>query len=430
MNYFEAEYAKMARRVKRIRENPDPTKLRATGLLYELEMELRAQQLEAWKEGRPFCFGPNVSALITSMGFEYLPIQNEADRVTEAARYFDVLRAHGYPDHHCDRTIIGVGMVLAGDIPVPAMTLAFNTACDPIMLMGHTIGQYYSPHYFCLDMDAVHDDPSERLLSYVTNQLGEWIEFSESRVPGIKYDQDRMLELTEMDKKACEYLRDVYELRKRSPCPVSGQDVFRLPRNPSQFPHPEKCVEYYRVLRDEVAERADKGIGAVKEEKVRVMWTITAPYFADLFKLLEDQGASVVHFQVGGAARFFGTKGYYGDQSEYGRKLTPLEDQARVLTLNSWAGLTNRWVDDTIYFCKELNVDGIVHFEQWGCVAAVLTRKVMQDRMDTELGIPNLFLEGRNLDTSTFDIDDFRQRLDHFVNVCVERKAQRAAAVR
>ncbi|MDP6348076.1 MAG: hypothetical protein QGF81_06870, partial [Dehalococcoidia bacterium] len=196
MNYIEAEYAQMERRVKKIRENPDPTKLKATGMLYELEMELRAHELEAWKEGQPFCFGPNIPALITSMGFNYLPIQNEADRVTNADKYFDILRTKGYPDHHCDRTIIGVGMVLAQDVPVPAMTIAVNQACDPIMLMGHTIGQYYSPNHFCIDIDAVHDEASERLLSYTNDQLGEWVEFSESRVPGIKYNEDRMVELT------------------------------------------------------------------------------------------------------------------------------------------------------------------------------------------------------------------------------------------
>lgn len=428
MNYFEAECAKMQRRVAKIKANPDPTKLQATGMLYELELELRARELQAWKEGRPFCFGPNIPALITAMGFQYLPVQNEADRVTNADHYFNVLRAHGYPDHHCDRTIIGVGMVLSGDIPVPAMTIAVNQACDPIMLMGHTIGQFYSPHHYCIDIDAVHDGSSERLLGYVTQQLGEWIEFAESRVPGIKYDEERLLELTEMDRQACAYLRDIYELRKRSPCPVSGQDVFRLPRNPSQYPNPEKVVQYFRVLRDEIGERAAKGVGAVKEEKVRIMWTITAPFFADVFKILEEQGASVVHFQVGGAARFFGAKGYYGDDSEYGRKLSPLEDQARVLTLNSWAGLANRWVDDMVYFCKELGVDGIVNFEQWGCVAAVLTRKVVQDRIEAELNIPNLFIEGRNLDTSTFDVKAFRDRMEQFVGVCIDRKALRAAA--
>ena len=428
MNYFEVEYAKLARRVKKIRENPDPTKLRATGLLYELEMELRAHEMDAWKEGRPFCVGSGIPALITSMGFEYLSITAEADRVTNAAKYFDIVRAHGYPDHHCDRTIIGVGMVLAKDIPVPAMTVVLNNGCDPMMLLGHTVGQFYSPNCFCIDIDAAHDKPSERLLAYTTQQLGEFIEFCESRVPGIRYNEDRMLELIEMEKKARDYLRDIYELRKRSPCPISGQDVFRLPRGPSQFPHPEKVVEYYRVLHDEIAERVEKGQGVVKEEKARIMWTITAPFFADVFKVLEAQGASVVHFQNGGSARAFGKKGYYGDDNEYGRKLTPLEDQARVLTLGSWAGLANLWVDDTIYFCKELGIDGIVNFEQWGCVAAVLTRKVLQDRVEKELGIPNLFIEGRNLDNSTFNMRDFQERMEHFVQICIERKSQRLKA--
>ncbi|MDP7240742.1 MAG: hypothetical protein QGH72_06010 [Dehalococcoidia bacterium] len=47
MNFFEEEIAKLSRRVKKIEETPLPGKLKSNKLLYEVELELRQQQLEA-----------------------------------------------------------------------------------------------------------------------------------------------------------------------------------------------------------------------------------------------------------------------------------------------------------------------------------------------------------------------------------------------
>ena len=39
MRYLENEVAKYERRVKRIRENPDPTKLKSNLMLYEMQLD-------------------------------------------------------------------------------------------------------------------------------------------------------------------------------------------------------------------------------------------------------------------------------------------------------------------------------------------------------------------------------------------------------
>lgn len=422
MNFFEEQVAKLSRRVKRIEENPDPTKLRATKMLYELELAQRQGQLEAWKAGHPFMFGLNVPGLVRAMGLEFLDLYQAANRVSDAGKYFEVIRRWGYADHHCDRTVVGVGMVLAGDVPRPTLSVANNGGCDPTMLMGAAIGHHLSPYNFTIDVDRSARQTSGELLSYITSQLQEMIEFARAHIPGAKYDEDKLLELGELDMQGNAYMREIYELRKQVPCPIRGQDVFRIPRQPSVFPDPYKAAEYCRVLRDEIGERAAKGQGAVKEEKLRIMWTITAPYFSDVFRFLEESGASIVHFQTGGAARWWGLRGYIGDEEEFGRKLSPLEEQARLLSFNSWAGPASRWVDDTLRFARDLKVDAIINFEQWGCVAAVLTRKVLADRAEQEVGIPSFFLEGRNLDQTTFDQQTFQETLAGWVDICLSRK--------
>ena len=54
--YFEYELARDERRIKKISENTDPTKPKSNILLYECDKDLRIEQINAVKEGKPpFC---------------------------------------------------------------------------------------------------------------------------------------------------------------------------------------------------------------------------------------------------------------------------------------------------------------------------------------------------------------------------------------
>jgi len=44
------------------------------------------------------------------------------------------------------------------------------------------------------------------------------------------------------------------------------------------------------------------------------------------------------------------------------------------------------------------------------------------------LGIPCLFVEGRNLDTTSFDMEQFRTHMESFVELCLDRKTSRSPA--
>ena len=161
-----------------------------------------------------------------------------------------------------------------------------------------------------------------------------------------------------MDQRSLYHLRDTYELRKRVPCPISPQDSFRLMAMPSRYPNPAKVVEYSRSYRDELFERADKGIGGVPEEKLRIAWLATGPYGRSTFDLLTRKGVSLPWFHYGRAPQYFGVvRDDYGDESVYGRKLTPLEELGRFFNANVWAGDSDAWVDPLIKVCQELKID-------------------------------------------------------------------------
>ncbi len=165
---------------------------------------------------------------------------------------------------------------------------------------------------------------------------------------------------------------------------------------------------------------ADKGMGAVKEEKLRVMWGVSGPFFADPFRFLEEKGVSIPYWHIGEGSRFSGAHfPFYGDESEYGRKLSPLEDEARMFNSSAWGGLGKRWIEDTIFLCRDLSIDALIYYQLWGCTVTVNLGKIVADAVERELGIPTLLVEGRCLDQESFDQRELENKLADFVEMCL-----------
>ena len=419
MNFYEAEIIKCERRIKKIEENPDPVKFRSNKILYEIERDLNIARLRDWREGKPFIEGLT-PPLIRAMGFEPLDLDICADRSTVDRSRFDTIRALGLPDYACDRTVVCIDMCLKKELPPPNLIVSHNCACDPIKLAYNTVGRLFNAPVACLDFGL---EANNDTLRYVTDQMGEIIEFAQKKVPRVKYDESKLIELQTYDRAAYGYLNDIYQLRKRVPCPIAGRDAFRLPLPPSYYPDQAKALEYFRIWRDEMQERADKGIGAVNEEKLRVLWAVSGPFYTDPFSFLEKRGVSIPWFQFDMAMRWSGVKyPLYGDKTEYGRKLAPLEEEARMMNSLSWGGLAQRWVDDTLFVCRDLKIDAIINFKQVGCTATVGLAKILEDCAERELGIPTLHFEGRQLDPSYFDPVQVNTQLNVFVDSCLRRK--------
>ncbi len=421
MNFFEAELAKINRRIKVIEENPDPSKMQSNKLLFELERELRMEQLEAWKSGKGFGFAHGGrTAFLRALGFVPINYNGEADRIADASPYYEVVRGIGLPDSICDRTVVCIAMVVKQVLPPPSFMITTNNACDPIMLSANMIGRWFHAPIFCIDVPV---ETNEQALKYIANQLGQCIEYAEATVPGLKFNWERFEELQQIDGAGWNYYHDMYALRKRVPCPISGRDAFRLPRRLSMYPNPKKALEYARIFRDEMYERAEKGRGTVKEEKLRVMWAVTGPYYSDPFALMAKRGVSMPWFQFGMARRDYKVAcgGNYGDEKEFGRKLSPLEEEARAHMFNSWASVGSRWVDDTIYVCRDLKIDALINYQQRGCAATLNLSKLLSDAAERELGISTLHIEGSNLDTK-YNRTEFEDRINSFIDICFARK--------
>ena len=426
MSFYEREIARNERRIKRIEENPDPTKLRSTKLFYALERDFRRNQLDVWQSGRPFAVGDLSAPLLRTMGFEVLDLEMGADRALDHAdEYFEMICSAQYPEHACDRTVMCIPMLLTNDIPRPSLVVSASTGCLQVGLSNNAIGHHLGIPVYPIDVDM---EASYDSLRYVARQLRGLIDFIEERFPGMKYDEDRLVAYLKADRQGFQLYRQIYDLKKRVPCPLSPSDAFRQERVPSYYSDPARIIEWLQAYRDELYERASSGNTALKEERLRLMWAVSGPYYGGIFNLLQERGVSLPVFMHGIATRTYAVRfDCYGDTEEYGRRLTPLEELARMFNRITWCGLADRWIEDCLYVCRDLRIDAIVNFVQWGCSPTVGIGKLLGDAAERELGIPTLQLEGRAMFQESGSIQRIEEMLGSFIDVCLARKQRRDA---
>ncbi|MFC1990092.1 2-hydroxyacyl-CoA dehydratase [Chloroflexota bacterium] len=426
--YLEQEITKLQRRIKMIKENPDPTKLKSNFMLYEMQLDDNIGQLEDIKAGKPFAYG-HPGNLLRASGFTVYGGHQAADKTAQgegSTRYLDCLRDGGWPELACDRTVVVIVLVTSGDYHRPDFVSVCNLACEMGNHNSQALAQLCKVPYFVVD---IGNDADEENLRYVTDQLAEEVEYMESKVPGIKYDEEELIRLQHYDREGAKIAREIYEFRKRRPCPINPRDAQRESSSPAGRRNPDRAIEYLKVQRDEIFERAEKGIGVMPEERLRLMWcTVGINYDESIYRWLEEQ-CIALHYVWGMNAHNLGLRmGLYGDLWN-GRHLTPLEEEARHSFYNSWNGRGKRLIDDWLFIVKDQGIDGVVYPLQPGCLPTLNLHKVFADSIEEAAGVPTLGLEIRGIFREGYNQKDIKAKLSNFIEICLAKKQAREALV-
>jgi benzoyl-CoA reductase/2-hydroxyglutaryl-CoA dehydratase subunit BcrC/BadD/HgdB len=423
MNFYEEQIIKLERRIKKIEENPDPTKPKSNKIRYQRELEFAKEQLEGWRQGRPFSDGGSglAGTLTAAMGFLAVGSVEPAFQTAHPQKYLEQARDKGLPvDRSCDMTMMPFAMMECGDTPMEDLAFCASHGCTPMILRQIYVKHQSGTLSYNLDLGGYEEN--EANFKYVLEQFKEFIEFAEKRFPGlIKYDEDKLGEFQENSDRIHEIDQEVQKMIvKHKPTPIAGKDTMGGPRGTNRWGTTKLDVEYALARRDEIAERIEKGIAAVPGEKLRVLWTgVTNPVFMDPYKVLAKWGIATFRGGVRFREREFGRtdegrafwRAYWGD-----KKPNPLERFVigKVGRLSTAAP----YVNNIIEAARDLEVDGIVNYNMRGCTVVLGYRKLLEEAAEKELGIPVLQLEGAQWDSGwrseaqiSADLDEFAQML-------------------
>nr|HID59532.1 2-hydroxyacyl-CoA dehydratase [Desulfobacterales bacterium] len=171
--------------------------------------------------------------------------------------------------------------------------------CDEGVKFFHTLGRYMDVPSYCLDLPVPpsthnYEEIKDYYIQYIVDQYKELRGFIE-KVTGRKMDMDKFEEAVDNTLETNRLWYECHELRKEVPCPMPAQDAWScLP--PGYFwPADKESVEFYRELYEELKYRVANKIGAVPNERYRLLFTEGAPYHSLwIFDYFYEIGAIIV----------------------------------------------------------------------------------------------------------------------------------------
>ncbi|MEI7638745.1 MAG: 2-hydroxyacyl-CoA dehydratase family protein [Syntrophus sp. (in: bacteria)] len=326
--------------------------------------------------------------------------------------------AMGYASDLCSyaRSDISCATVNGGPIgglPKPDMLICCNNICGTVLKWYEIQARYFNVPLFIFDTPFCHTEYYEEMRRYVRSQVDEYIEFLE-KTAGRKLDRDRMEEVGRLSVAGQRMWQAVLDTTVNKPAPMSAFDAFFHLALIVTLRGTQTAVDYYQELLDEMNERVKDGIGAVPNERYRLLWDNLPIWYRT--KWLSEKFAAHDACLVAdtytsawcGALRYI-------DENDF---LNSMAEGYSRIYLNIGVDEMARTVCDMV---DKYDVDGLVIHSNRSCKPYSLGQYDIQRIVEAKKGIPSLMIEADMCDERMFSESQIETRIEAFIEMLKHR---------
>ncbi len=182
-----------------------------------------------------------------------------------------------------------------GGLPRPDMLICCNNICGTVLKWYEVQARFFKVPLFILDTPFCHTEFTPEARRYVQTQIEEYIAFLES-VCEKKFDYDRIKEVGRLSVEGQRLWQAVLDTAMNRPAPLSAFDAFFHLALIVTLRGTQQTVDYYKMLLAEMQERVAQGIGAVPDERYRLLWDNLPVWYRTkwLSEKFASQGACLV----------------------------------------------------------------------------------------------------------------------------------------
>jgi benzoyl-CoA reductase subunit B len=206
---------------------------------------------------------------------EFWGVVSDIVRLESVPEALSVSASTGTPTEVCSFFRNMDGLMHAGKWPRSDFFLYATSCCDNVKAF-HTLGRRYDIPSFGLERS--YFPYTTHAMEHWKNEYKRLIAFLEEQT-GTKMDYDRLKEVVARSYRLTELHLEIDKLVANVPCPLSPECFSGTLVAIRLLPGTQKAIDFLTGLRDELKERVDKGIGAVKDERFRVLWSSFTPFF-------------------------------------------------------------------------------------------------------------------------------------------------------
>ncbi len=265
---------------------------------------------QAYRDGKPTAWATSGSPIEMLYAMDVQPMLPENSATVSAAQkysqnFIEIAEQQGFSYDLCSYFKTNVGAVTTdagiseGGTKKPTFMLSTDVICDTHVNWFQVQAERFNVPHYTIDVPHVVSNTNNRQYNYfkkyITEQLYEFLDFIQEAT-GHEYNEEKTLEVTKNSWELSMLWQDIYQLRKSVPCPISTRDTFGGLFPLFTMPGLKEPIKLYKRMYKEAKQRVDDGIGALSEEKYRLMFE-GIPFWYNLkyFGMLERYGAIIVY---------------------------------------------------------------------------------------------------------------------------------------
>ncbi len=353
----------------------------------------------------------------------------------KSMEYLTAAEDYGYSPDICGYVKADVGLHLTGrdhpngKLPRPSLVVSPNT-CNTYIKWSEIWERLYGCPVFVLDLPgwrgtggdySLGGEEFRRDCAYVEGQLRELISLCE-QVTHKRFDVDRLREVMgEVNELAALY-QEVLAENKHHPAPFDAMlDGLNHMGIANAFRGDPAGTAYLALVRDELRERVRLGLGAIPEEKFRLLLIGTACYshFRRFLELFHEWGGVFAHSEYMTFAGGGVDKGIHYDLDR------PIESLAEQILLTSHQSFfsvfySHEWQADVV---RGWDIDGICFHGIKSCRTVSTGLPDSREWQMRNNDIPGLFIQSDLVDPRLWSDAQMKNRIDAFFEALASRKA-------
>ncbi len=332
-----------------------------------------------------------------------------------------IAESMGYSTDICSYARTNLGYVEAGDcaagkLPVPDLLVCCNNICNTVTKWYEILSRRLNVPLIMIDMPFSHENEiNDRAIDYMVGQFKHMISQLE-QITGKPFNYERFQESMELSNQASLLWKEAADFGSMHPCPFNGIDFFNYMALIVCMRGNEKAVEFFTLLRDEIAEKAARGEGYLENEKYRILWD-GIPFWFNLramFRSLKNYDACMV-----GST--------YPDNWVLPYDVNDLRSMAKAYTSIFINRNFDYRVKNMMRLIDKYDVDGVIFHSNRSCKAQDFAQYAMSRKITELTGVPTVVVDGDQNDPRAFSEAQYETRVQALYEMIDQRKAAASA---
>lgn len=327
------------------------------------------------------------------------------------AEYCGIAESDGFSQDLCSYARIDLGHMLsgktpAGKLPKPDLLFCSNNICQTVLYWYKAIAHELDIPLIHFDAPFVSVDQSEADVSYMAQQLQDMIPILE-QVSGRVFYLNDFEKILNRSQETSQTWGHILKSMQTRPAPMTIFDAFGHLAPIVSLRGLEVAHDYYSILLEELEERIANGVGAITDERYRLIWDNIAiwykvRYLATFFAERKMNFVAATYTNA-----WAETTGYLDVKNPWS---SMAKTYGQIILNNNLKHRMNLMQG----MIKDYDVDGMVMHSTRSCKPYSVGQFDLRKALNTELNLPSVIIDADIADERVWSEQQIQTRLEAF----------------